>query len=102
MVGADGTRTGTFTRRHTLNLGDVVQLDREGTCFHGCFMIITEIKSFGAQGFIAVPGDMEKPAGRAYLRLAWDQMYYVGRAVLVPADDFPGTTVNPFPDEPPS
>lgn len=71
--------------------GAVVQID--GTlkdCFFpGCFMLVTEVKSWGVQGFISMPGSRTELPGRAYFRASWDKIEYIGQAVWVPADDIP-------------
>jgi len=72
-----------------LKIGDVVQIDPQlDNCFfRGCFMIVTEPKSWGAQGFIAMPGKRDEMPGRAYFRCKFENMELVGRATWVPADD---------------
>ncbi len=69
-----------------LEIGDVVQLDpaahlgdKDGF-FAGCFMVVTEVKSFGAQGYIAMPGKRGEMPGCAYFRATWDQMKKIGKA----------------------
>ena len=60
-----------------LSLGDVVQLSPE-TCrnqmFAGCFMTVTEPKSWGAQGYVQALGRDGKPGGQAYYRAQWNEM----------------------------
>lgn len=74
-----------------LEVGDVVQLDpaahmpgaaNDGTggFFAGCFMIVEEIKVFGAQGFICMPGKRGEAPGRAYFRAKWEDMVKIGKA----------------------
>lgn len=79
-----------------LRPGDVVQLDpehhvapRDGF-FAGCFMTVTETKSWGAMGFVAMPGARGEMPGEAYYRARWAEMEFVGRAVWAPA---PGDVV---------
>ncbi len=71
---------GGMMERQELKYGQVVQLDPE-TCgqFGGCFMLITEPKSFGAQGFVQIPGD-----GQAYFRANFAQMELIGNAEWAP------------------
>ncbi len=72
-----------------LEPGDVVQLDPE-TCrnraFAGCFLLVTEPKSFGCQGYVQGVGDTNDEAGsQFYYRPDWDEMEFVGHAVwMVP------------------
>lgn len=71
---------------HPLNVGDVVQLDPEGCrnpMFSGCFMTVSEVKPFGAQGYVQALGDYGKPGGQAYYRAYWHEMELVGPAVWV-------------------
>lgn len=68
-----------------LEPGDVVQIDPEsGGFFSGCFMLVTEPKSWGAQGFISIPRSRDELPGRAFFRARFDQMEYVGKAEWVP------------------
>lgn len=69
----------------TLQVGDVVQIDPslENCFFRGCLMIVTEPKSFGAQGAISIPSSRTEPPGFAYYRATWEQMEYVGKATWV-------------------
>jgi len=58
---------------------DVVQLNPEvvgNKIFGECFMIVTEPKSWGAQGYVQIPG-----RGQAYYRAKWEEMEIVGRSV---------------------
>lgn len=78
------------TAHLTLAVGDVVQLDPEKQAegfFAGCFMMVTEPKSWGAQGFICMPGERGTLPGRAYFRAKHEDMHYVGRAEFVPGDE---------------
>jgi predicted transcriptional regulator len=75
--------------RVSLEIGQVVQLD-PGTVrnrmFAGCFMTVTEPKSWGAQGYVQALGANEKPGGQAYYRATWEEMTpAIGVAVFVAA-----------------
>jgi len=60
-----------------LRVGDVVQINPEhDEVFGGCFMTVTEPKSFGAQGFVKNAGEK----GFAYYRCKHENMEYVGIA----------------------
>ncbi|SIT27940.1 hypothetical protein [Achromobacter sp. MFA1 R4] len=64
-----------------LNADDLVQLDpgKVGNpLFAGCVMVVTEPKSWGAQGYVQAPG-----GGQAYYRAKHEEMELVGRAVWV-------------------
>ncbi len=62
-----------------LKINDVVQLNPETVSkeFAGCFMIIDELKSYGARGFVQVPGGI----GQAYYAANWEDMELIGQAV---------------------
>jgi hypothetical protein len=60
-----------------LSEGDVVQLIPGivgNPMFAGCFMTVTEPKSWGAQGYVQALGKDEKPGGQAYYRATWEEM----------------------------
>lgn len=74
--------------------GAVVQIepgydDRNGhRWFGGCFMVVTEVRSWGVQGYVTVPGE----DGDAYYRVPWENVEYIGEAVwVVGGDDAPET-----------
>lgn len=62
---------------------DVIQIDPEhDERFGGCFLLVTEAKSWGVQGFVQIPG-----GGQAYYRLPWSGGERVGRAVWTTAEE---------------
>lgn len=65
-----------------LEIGDVVQIspEQKDSFFCGCFMVVTEPKSWGAQGYVSVPGQRGTVPGAAFTRVNWDEMEYVGKA----------------------
>lgn len=68
--------------RGDIVIGDVVQLaPGPDTFFGGCFMTVTEVKGWGAQGFILIP---EGPRGVlpkvAFYRAKWDEMTFIGHS----------------------
>lgn len=70
-----------------LAVGEIVQLDPatvRNRAFAGCFMVVTEVKSFGAQGYIQPIGpSMDMPAdGWAYYPAHWDEMEQTGGRVV--------------------
>lgn len=70
-----------------LKKGDVVQLN-PFTCgnkaFGGCFMVVTDPKAFGAQGYIQALGPSRDVMGSvAYYRANWDEMELIGPASWV-------------------
>ena len=68
-----------------LTSGDVVQINPEtvgNKAFAGCMLTVTEPKAWGCQGYVQALGESrERYGGAAYMRLRWDQMELVGRAV---------------------
>lgn len=70
-----------------LEPGDVVQLDPlkhlgpSDGFFAGCFMYVNEVKSWGAVGFVFVPGNRGRAPERAYYRAKWEEMEIIGKAV---------------------
>ena len=70
-----------------LSIGDVVQIDpAHDDVFGGCFMVVTEPKLWGAQGYCSTPGEK----GLAYYRCPHESMELVGRAIWVNQSDFEG------------
>lgn len=66
-----------------LSVGDLVQLDPGSVgnpAFAACIMVVTEPKSWGAQGYVQVPGE-----GQAYYRAKHEEMELVGKAAWVAA-----------------
>jgi len=65
--------------------GDVFQItenhEREG--WIGAFVLATEIKGWGIQGFVAHIHTHDKQT-HAYIRLKWEEIEIIGHAVLVP------------------
>lgn len=66
-----------------LQAGDVVQIDpKHHKAFGGCLMIVSEPKSWGAQGYVRVPG-----MGNVYFRCEFEHMEYVGPATWVKSEE---------------
>jgi len=72
-----------------LEVGDVVQIDPtlKECFFRGCFMTVTELKPWGAQGYIQMISTREKMGGQAYFRATWEQMEFIGKTAWIKADD---------------
>ena len=70
-----------------IEVNDVVQISPEvESKFRGCFMLVTEVKKWGVQGFIAVPTGPEMP-GRAYYRAEFTEVVRIGIAEWTPAPE---------------
>lgn len=58
-----------------LEVGEIVQLDpiqTENKAFAACFMVITEIKNWGIQGYVQSLGNTrDEQGGQAYYRATW-------------------------------
>lgn len=82
------TTTKLIIRIFPISTGDIVQLNPETTrnrMFAGCLMIVTEPKSFGAQGFVQALGENGEPGGQAYYRARWEELEQTGgKAQWVP------------------
>lgn len=59
---------------------DVVQINPEVDGFGGCLILVTEVRTWGVQGFVQVPC-----GGQAHYRAKFDQIEHTGgRAVWAP------------------
>lgn len=63
---------------------DVVQITDESHHWFGALIIVSEIKSFGVQGFAPIPHNDGSGTGQAYIRLETGKFERVGKAVLAP------------------
>jgi hypothetical protein len=61
-----------------MEIGDIVQIVDKKERFYPCLLIVTEVKSWGIQGYLHVPGK-----GQAYYRIGNGKFVVVGHAVLV-------------------
>ncbi len=65
-----------------IEAGDVVQIDpAHDDKFGGCFMLVTEVKSWGVQGFVKIPAK-----GDAYYRCEFSHLHRIGAAEWLPAE----------------
>lgn len=63
--------------------GQLVQLNPDtvkNKMFAACIMVVTESKSWGAQGYMQALGENGNPGGQAYYRATWEEMEPVGEA----------------------
>jgi hypothetical protein len=80
-------------KKQLIKVGQVVQINPEckvNPMFGGCMMIVTELKGWGVMGFVQALGEDMKVGGRAYIRLKWEEIEWVGTAPWVPADEIEG------------
>ena len=70
-----------MNKESTLIVNEIVQLSPE-TCrnkmFGACLMVVTEPKSWGAQGYVQALGDNGEIGGQAYYRATWEEMEKTG------------------------
>ena len=71
--------------------GDVFQInEKHGRAgWIGAFVMATKVKGWGLQGFVSHVESHDKQA-RAYIRLKWDEVDYIGHAPLIPEDEAGG------------
>lgn len=77
--------------KRKLNPGDVVQISPENAHqFGGMLCVVTEPKHFGCQGYLMHYADFEAcrviPSGKAFVRLKFDDMEYVGTLTWEPVE----------------
>jgi hypothetical protein len=72
-----------------IQVGDVVQLAPGDHAFSYCFVTVTEVKTWGIQGFVAIPTGRGEMPGQAYTRVKWADMTKVGKAdwIIKDSDD---------------
>lgn len=57
----------------------IVQVNEKGQeGWIGCLVQVSEIKEWGVQGWVQIPA-----SGQAYIRLKWDEVDYIGQAVMI-------------------
>jgi len=72
-----------MTDHPNIEVNDVVQIDpASDEVFGACFMIVTEVKSWGVQGYVQVPGKGDD-GGRGYYRCKYENLSFVGKAVWI-------------------
>jgi len=65
-------------------IGDIVQVTPDKEMFGACMVVVTELKSFGIQGYVQSAG----VPGQQYIRLKFDEYEHTGgKAIWVVAHD---------------
>lgn len=65
------------------SVGQVVQINPEhDEVFGGCLMVITDPKSWGAQGYVTIPGK-----GAVFYRCPSEQLELIGQSVWMATDE---------------
>ena len=63
--------------------GDVVQITDQEDAWFPCLIVVSELKSFGVQGYIVIPtNDKSEVNGQAYRRLRFEKIEWVGRVII--------------------
>lgn len=63
-----------------IQIHDIVQIDPAVEMFGGCMMVVTEVKSWGVQGYVQSAG----VDGQQYVRRKWSEIEQTGgRAIWV-------------------
>lgn len=57
-----------------IEVNDIVQVDPAVETFGGCMVVVTEVKSWGIQGYVQSAG----VPGQQYIRLAFDKIDQTG------------------------
>jgi hypothetical protein len=57
-----------------IEIGDIVQVDPSKEVFGGCMVVVTEVKSWGIQGYVQSAG----VEGQQYIRLDFDSFETTG------------------------
>jgi hypothetical protein len=61
-----------------IQINSVVQINENGQDgWIGCLVQVSELKSWGIQGWVKLP-----KSGDAYIRLNWNEIDYIGEAVM--------------------
>ncbi len=69
-----------------VNKGDVVQIVNPEHHWYPCLIIVSEVKSWGIQGYLSIPKDnkgQEGSIGQAYIRLSTGNFEVIGKASVV-------------------
>jgi hypothetical protein len=72
-----------------VEVGDIMQLNPDpaitgNPMFCACMFVLTELKPWGAQGYVQGLGENGEPAGQAHYRARWSEMEPTGgRAVWI-------------------
>lgn len=71
--------------------GAIVQLNPEtakNRMFAGCFMVVTEIKDWGVQGYVQALGKDREPGGQAYYRATFEEFEPVMAEGVIPTAEW--------------
>jgi hypothetical protein len=75
-----------------MNIGDIVQVNPDKEMFGACLVVVTEVKSWGIQGYVQNAG----VAGQAYIRLKNEDFEHTGgTAVWIRSEEWLEALGNP-------
>jgi len=66
---------------------DIVQIVDRNHHWFPCLVVVSDVKSWGIQGYVTIPTNDNEPNGNAYIRLETAQFDRVGRANVVVGDE---------------
>lgn len=66
----------------TVQAGDVVQITDPSHQWYPALVTVTDVKSWGIQGYVVTPTKGLKENGPAYIRIQLGRYEYVGKAVI--------------------
>lgn len=61
-------------------VNDVVQIDPNHSAWGPVFVVVTEVKDWGIQGYFLVPQRRDQPPGVAYIRVEHAHYVIIGQA----------------------
>ncbi len=53
--------------------------------FGACFLVVTDPRPWGAQGYVQIIGSNDRPGGLAYYRARWEEIELIGAAEWIAA-----------------
>jgi hypothetical protein len=67
--------------RRTLEINDIIQISPSHANFPCMLLVVTSPNHYGCQGYLLSETYFEatRYKGKAYVRIAWDEMEYVGK-----------------------
>lgn len=76
-------------------VGAVVQIDPEdGEVFGACFLVVTDVKTWGVQGYVHLPGKGDA-GGNAYYRVPFNKIAYIGLSEWIHVEPEAADAVDP-------
>lgn len=68
-----------FSAENPPKVGDIVQVGEQGPReWFRCLIVVDEIKTWGIQGYVTLPGGSERTGGDAFNRLEWHEIVPTG------------------------